>query len=111
MTDQQIATRLTARLEQQLEEATAAVGSDAQASPVLAAVLGEFARKFAKTRTAIEGSGAAAREAVVELEQAADSAKWAATADPGLGAAARAAVIGAHDTICTYKSTGQLLGD
>lgn len=103
-----------ARLEDQLEVAGQAVAADAGASPVLAAVVDEFRRKFEKTRPRIDaggGSQGASREAVVELEQAADSAKWAATADVGLSEATRQTIVRAHDFICVFKSTGQLLGD
>jgi hypothetical protein len=49
------------------------------------------------------GDGSA-RDAVVELEQAGDSAKAAAEADPGLGEAARTAVLDAHLAICILKT-------
>ena len=45
------------------------------------------------------------RDAVIELEQAGDSAKAAAEADPGLGDAARPAVLDAHLAICILKTT------
>ena len=45
-----------------------------------------------------------AREAVVELEQAGDSAKAAAEADSGAGEATRQAVLDAHLSICMLKS-------
>jgi hypothetical protein len=49
------------------------------------------------------------REAVCELEQAADSAKWAALADPGASEQIKLAVVSAHDSICWFKATGRLL--
>jgi hypothetical protein len=48
---------------------------------------------------------AAMREAVVELEQAGDSAKAAAEADSGLSAEAKQAVLDAHMAICVLKGS------
>lgn len=45
----------------------------------------------------------------MELEQAADSAKWAALADPGASEQSKLAVVAAHDAICWFKATGSLL--
>jgi DNA-binding SARP family transcriptional activator len=47
-----------------------------------------------------ETTAANDRDAVIELEQAGDTAKAAAEADPGLGPAAREAVLAAHLAIC-----------
>jgi hypothetical protein len=59
-----------------IDEARDLVQADSSASPVLVAVVNEFAKKAAKaTATADE------RTAVIELEQADDSAKAAAEAD------------------------------
>ena len=105
-----IAEEVCAQLDSRLNAAEAAVAADTGASPVLAAVLAEFRRKFAKTRSAVEGApGLGQREAVIELEQAADSAKWAALADPGASGQTKLAVVSAHDAICWYKATGGLL--
>ena len=72
---------------------------------VLAAVVGELEKKLGKAREAISGGGAAAiREAVVEVEQAADSAKVAAEVDSGATDETRAAITAAHDRICLLKS-------
>jgi hypothetical protein len=63
-----------------------------------------------KTRSAVEtDQGPAQREAVVELEQAADSTKWAALADKSASEQTKLAVVSAHDSICWYKATGALL--
>ncbi len=98
------------QLDRRLTAAEAALEADAGASPVLAAVIAEFRRKFAKTRLAIEGEpGAGQREAVVELEQAADSTKWAALADDGATDETKLAIVAAHDTICWFKATGGVL--
>ncbi len=41
---------------------------------------------------------------MIELEQAGDSAKAAAEADPGLGEPAKQAVLDAHLAICILKT-------
>jgi hypothetical protein len=41
---------------------------------------------------------------VIELEQAGDSAKTAAEADPGLSSGARESVLAAHLAICKLKA-------
>jgi hypothetical protein len=98
------------RLDARLAAAQAAVATDSGASAVLAAVLAEFGRKFRKTRPSIEGDEPTARrEGVIELEQAADSTKWAALADAGASDATKLAVVAAHDTICWFKATGRVL--
>jgi hypothetical protein len=75
------------------------VRADRAASPVLTAVVGEFAAKAAKAVAAEDERGA-----VIELEQAGDSAKVAAEADSGVGDATRQAVLDAHLAICVAKS-------
>ena len=80
------------------------VGADDGASPVLVAVVREFEAKATKARAALVGEDAA-REAIVELEQAGDSAKAAAEADPALGGPARQAVLDAHLAICMLKAS------
>lgn len=98
------------QLDGRLAAAEGALEADPGASPVLVAVVAEFRRKLTKTRPAVEGApGPAQREGVVELEQAADSAKWAALADPGAADTTKLAVVSAHDTICWFKATGQVL--
>jgi type IV secretory pathway VirJ component len=90
------------RLEQvrlKIDSALDAVRNDQGASPVLVAVVEEFARKADKAAgTADE------RLAVVELEQAGDSAKAAAEADPGVSPTTRDAVLDAHLAICIAKA-------
>lgn len=82
--------------------ALAAVDGDAGASPVLRAVVQEFASKAGK---ALKLSGKKRTwEAVVELEQAGDSAKAAAEADAGAAAETTAAVQEAHLAICVLKA-------
>lgn len=82
--------------------ALTAVEADSKASPVLAAVVREFDAKAAK---AIEmADGGREWEAVIELEQAGDSAKAAATADSGAAEATTASVQAAHLAICMLKA-------
>ena len=105
-----IAQQVCFQLDSRLTAAEAALAADGKASPVLVAVAAEFRRKFAKTRPAVEGDTAPGqREAVFELEQAADSAKWAALADPGASEPTKLAIVAAHDAICWFKATGGLL--
>jgi hypothetical protein len=75
-----------------------AVQRDEGASPVLAAVVNEFARKAAKATGSPDE-----RAAVIELEQAGDSAKAAAEADPGVSPVTRDAVLEAHLVVCVAK--------
>jgi hypothetical protein len=86
-----------------IDSARAAVDHDAGASPVLVAVVGEFARKADKAAASTDE-----RVAVIELEQAGDSAKAAAEADSGLSPATRDAILDAHLAICMAKSKLEL---
>jgi hypothetical protein len=74
------------------------VQKDEGASPVLLAVVNEFASKAEKAV-----GFADQRTAVVELEQAGDSAKAAVEADRGASPATRDAVLEAHLSICIAK--------
>jgi hypothetical protein len=84
--------------------AVTAVDADPAASPVLAAVVHEFEAKAVKAGAQAATGSRAARDAVVELEQAGDSAKAAAEADAGANDATRKAVLDAHLSICILKS-------
>ena len=88
-----------AKVSAALETTTA----DGSASPVLTAVVREFASKCDKALARTRG-GKDAREAVVELEQAGDSAKAAADADAGAAEATRSVVVDAHLAICMLKA-------
>ena len=77
-----------------------AAEQDNQASPVLVAVVREFAAKASKS------TGNPGRDAVIELEQAGDSAKAAAEADTGAGDRTRELVLDAHLAICMLKANG-----
>jgi hypothetical protein len=81
-----------------IDRARQAVESDVGASPVLVAVVNEFAKKADKATASNDE-----RVAVIELEQAGDSAKAAAEADPGVSTATRDAVSEAHLVICVAK--------
>jgi type IV secretory pathway VirJ component len=82
-----------------IDAALEAVRADEGASPVLIAVVGEFANKAEKAAGAGDERGA-----VIELEQAGDSAKVAAEADAGITDTTREAVLDAHLAICIAKS-------
>jgi hypothetical protein len=87
--------------------AVVAVERDGAASPVFRAVVQEFGRKLEKARPLVEGrDDRAAWEAIVELEQAGDSAKVAAEADTGATEPTRQAVLDAHLAICMLKAEG-----
>jgi hypothetical protein len=104
------AEQVCSQLDSRLSTAEAAVTADVHASPVLAAVVAEFRRKFVKTRPVVEGEpGAGQREAVVELEQAGDSSKWAALGDRGGTEGTKLAIVAPHDFICWFKATGTIL--
>jgi hypothetical protein len=82
-----------------IDTALGAVRADQGASPVLTAVVNEFAAKAGKAAVAEDERGA-----VIELEQAGDSAKVAAEADTGISDATRETVLDAHLAICIAKS-------
>ena len=86
-----------------IDSARDAVEGDRGASPVFMAVVNEFANKAAKASAMADE-----RVAIIELEQAGDSAKVAAEADPGVSAASREAVLDAHLAICLAKGKLEL---
>ena len=81
-----------------VEIAHDAVRTDEGASPVLVAVVNEFAKKADKAIVTSDE-----RVAVIELEQAGDSAKAAVEADSAVSPATREAVLDAHLAICVAK--------
>jgi hypothetical protein len=94
-------TSMAERLERaraKIDGALEVVQKDEGASPVLLAVVKEFANKAEKAV-----GFADQRIAVVELEQAGDSAKAAVEADRGASPASRDAVLEAHLSICIAK--------
>jgi hypothetical protein len=98
------AERLT-RVYEQIDAAATAVDADSGASPVLTAVVQEWVRKAEKSRDALpDADDEAVRLSIVEVEQAADSAKAAVEADTGPSDATRQAVLDAHLAICILKA-------
>jgi hypothetical protein len=94
-------TTMAERLERarlKIDDALEVVRHDEGASPVLLAVVNEFASKAEKAVGLVDQ-----RTAVVELEQAGDSAKAAVEADRGASPATRDAVLEAHLSICIAK--------
>ena len=92
-----------AKLQERVDTAVSLAKGDGGASPVLVAVVEELGRKMTKAVGAV-GDGGNVREAVVEVEQAADSAKYAAEADKGLEEETKQAIVDAHDRICVLKA-------
>src|SRR2546423_5341936 len=95
-------TTMAERLRQarvKIDDARDVVHGDSGASPVLVAVVDEFAGKAEKAAAADDE-----RAAVIELEQAGDSAKAAVEADTGVADATRQAVLDAHLVICIPKA-------
>ena len=86
-----------------VNDAAREVEADQGASPVLVAVVREFQAKLAKAERNTE-AGVPAHDSVMELEQAGDSAKAAAEADPGVSGGARESVLAAHLAICKLKA-------
>ena len=84
-------------------EALRSTEADSGASVVTLAVVREFDSKAEKANRQPQGDGSA-RDSVIELEQAGDSAKAAVEADPDLGRAAFQAVQDAHLAICILKT-------
>ena len=82
-----------------IDDARDVVRGDRGASPVLVAVVDEFASKAEKAAAADDE-----RDAVIELEQAGDSAKAAVEADAGVADATRQVVLDAHLAICIAKA-------
>ena len=70
---------------------------------VLVAVVREFGAKLANAQGKV-ADGVLAGDAVIELEQAGDSAKAAAEADAGASSGSRDAVLAAHLAICKLKA-------
>ena len=95
-----------AEVAKKVATATEAVNSDGGSSPVLKAVVNEFEAKSRKAGRV--GDAAQSRDAVIELEQAGDSAKAAAEGDPGIAAGTRESVLDAHLAICLLKQASDL---
>lgn len=92
-----------AEVVERITDAARKVEADGGASPVLVAVVREFRNKLAKAEGHVV-DGVPARDAVIELEQAGDSAKAAAEADTRLAPEVRESVLAAHLAICKLKA-------
>lgn len=91
--------------EEQSDRALELVEADSTASVVLVAVVQELSRKAKKAHAPVTGGDPTPMwEAIIEVEQAADSAKVAAEADGGARQETRQAVLDAHLTICLLKT-------
>ena len=103
-----IITRLS-DIEEQIDGAAEQLESDPAISPALKAVFDELHRKTREARDTLKGADEdKIRERVIEVEQAADSAKCAAEADQKISRTTRDAVIEIHDALCELKGE---LGD
>jgi hypothetical protein len=72
---------------------------------VLRAVVRELEKKAAKASTLMAlADPRRFRDGVIEVEQAADSAKIAAEADPHASGATKTVVLGAHQALCMMKA-------
>jgi hypothetical protein len=92
-------------INEQIEAAAATVEADRGASPVLGAVVRELANKSQKAVGNLPGADALVlRLSIVEVEQAADSAKVAVEVDLGASDSTRQAVVNAHLAICILKA-------
>ncbi len=97
-----VMTRLAA-VKNKTAEALRATDADTGASVVTRAVVREFDTKADKANRQPRGHGSA-RDSVIELEQAGDSAKAAVESDPDLGREAFRAAQDAHLAICMLKT-------
>ncbi len=92
-------------INEQMEVAAATIEADGGASPVLGAVVRELAHKAQKAVDNLPGADPLiVRLSIVEVEQAADSAKVAAEVDLGASDSTRQAIVNAHLAICTLKA-------
>ena len=99
------ATERLTQIDEQARQALEAVEADKGASVVLAAVAKEFHRKSQKALGSLGGADDhGVREAVIEVEQAADSAKAAVEADTGATEETRQAILAAHLSVCILKT-------
>jgi hypothetical protein len=88
-----------------VDYARAMVEADWGSSPALNALMKEFEKKSNKALKGVKDADEhRVREYIVEVEQAADSAKVAAEADPGVSDDTREAVRDAHISFCVLKS-------
>jgi hypothetical protein len=99
-----ITTRLS-DIEEQMDSAAEQLENDSRASSALKAVFDELHQKTREARDVLKGAGEdEIREHVIEVEQAADSAKRAAEADQEISSTTREAIVEIHDALCEIKS-------
>jgi hypothetical protein len=95
-------------VDKHIARAVTTAEQDAKASPVTRAVVREFQNKMKKARDSLTGASSPRdrRDAVIEVEQAGDSANVAVLADESASAQTRDAVDLAHKAICLLKHEG-----
>ena len=92
-------------IEEQLDGIVENVNADPGASPALKAVIEELHNKTRQARDGTKGADERAiRDHLLVAEEAADSAKHAAEAEPELLETNRQAVLKAHDALRELKS-------
>jgi hypothetical protein len=94
-------------IDRHLARCATALATESKASPVFVAVFRELEQKLGKLKAVMNGDRRLARESLIETEQAADSMKIAAHADPGLTPAAVELASVAHDSLCVLKHEWQ----
>lgn len=92
-------------VDKKIEECARRVNDDKNASEVLKAVINEFDNKSKKSLVGFrEDNERIIRDHIVEIEQAADSAKVAAEAEKGISEETLRSVQEAHTAICMIKA-------
>lgn len=103
-----MAASITSRLadiEEQIDDVASQIENEAEASPAFRAVFDELHRKTREARDELKNADEMMiRDHVVEVEQAADSAKLAAEAEEDLSDEMRDAVLKVHDALSELKS-------
>lgn len=92
------------QIDKKITTAVQAVERDERASPALQAVVKEFERKAHKAVADLDEAKEPVREHIVELEQAGDSAKRAASAEREISDTTRQVVLDAHTDVCKLKA-------
>lgn len=99
-----ISTRL-ADVEEQIDAISEMIDDESGASPALRAVIEELHRKTREARDDLRAADEESiRDKVIEVEQAADSARRAAEAEEDLGDDLLDAVESVHDRLSAMKS-------
>jgi hypothetical protein len=107
-----MAASITIRLsdiEEQIDDTAEQLQNDEGASPALKAVFEELHQKTREARDTLKGaSEGEIRDHIIELEQAADSAKCAVEAEEDISSATREGVLAVHAALSEMKGE---LGD